>query len=39
MKALDSPRSPLAPPPLWDGHASERIVQVLRDQLHLPQVA
>jgi len=39
MKALDSPRIPLAPPPLWDGHASERIVHVLRDQLHMRQVA
>ena len=39
MKALDSPRTPLAPPPLWDGHASERIVHVLRDQLHVRQVA
>ena len=38
-KALDSPRTSLAPPPLWDGHASERIVQVLRDQLHVRQVA
>lgn len=39
MKALDSPRSLLVPPPLWDGHASERIVQVLRDQLRVRQVA
>ena len=38
MKALDSPRSPLVPPPLWDGHASERIVQVLRDQILSRQV-
>ena len=38
-KALDSARIPLAPPPLWDGHASERIVQVLRDQLPIRQVA
>ena len=38
MKALDSPRIPLAPPPLWDGHASERIVQVLRDQILSRQV-
>ncbi len=33
MKALDSPSIPLVPPPMWDGHASERIVQVLRDHL------
>jgi UDP-N-acetylglucosamine 2-epimerase (non-hydrolysing) len=39
MKALDNPGTPLAPPPLWDGHASERIVHVLRDQLHVRQVA
>ena len=39
MKALDSPRSPLMSPPFWDGHASERIVQVLRDQLCVRQVA
>jgi UDP-N-acetylglucosamine 2-epimerase (non-hydrolysing) len=38
-KALDSARIPLAPPPLWDGHASERIVQVLRDRLPIRQVA
>ncbi len=38
MKALDSLRSPLVPPPLWDGHASERIVQVLRDQILSRQV-
>jgi UDP-N-acetylglucosamine 2-epimerase (non-hydrolysing) len=38
MKALDSPHIPLVAPPLWDGHASERIVQVLRDQIHSPQV-
>ncbi len=38
MKTLDSPRIPLMPPPLWDGHASERIVQVLRDHIHSPQV-
>ncbi|MEP7151064.1 MAG: UDP-N-acetylglucosamine 2-epimerase (non-hydrolyzing) [Nitrospira sp.] len=38
MKALDSPRIPLVPPPLWDGHASERIVQVLRDQILSRQV-
>ena len=39
MKAIDSPRIPHVPPPLWDGHASERIVQVLRDQLHTRQAA
>jgi UDP-N-acetylglucosamine 2-epimerase (non-hydrolysing) len=39
MKALDSPHSPPPPPPLWDGHASERIVQVLRDQIRSRQIA
>lgn len=39
IKALDSPHSPLVPPPLWDGHASERIVRVLRDQFRARQVA
>lgn len=38
-KALDSPRSPFVPPPLWDGHASERIVHVLRDRLCVRRVA
>ncbi|MBA2486063.1 MAG: UDP-N-acetylglucosamine 2-epimerase (non-hydrolyzing) [Nitrospira sp.] len=39
MKALDSPSIPLVPPPMWDGHASERIVQVLRDHLCAAQLA
>ncbi len=38
-KALDSPSIPLVPPPMWDGHASERIVQVLRDHLCAGQLA
>lgn len=29
-KALESPRSTSASPPLWDGHASERIISVLQ---------
>jgi UDP-N-acetylglucosamine 2-epimerase (non-hydrolysing) len=39
MKALDSTYAQLAPPPLWDGHASERIVRVLREKLRVRQVA
>ena len=27
--ALDAPRIPAEPPPKWDGHAAERIVEVL----------
>ncbi len=38
-KTLDSPGKPLLPPPLWDGHASERIVKVLREQIRLGRVA
>jgi len=37
--ALDTPIRPLPPPPLWDGHASERIVRVLQEQIKLRQVA
>ena len=39
MKALDGAHAPLAPPPLWDGHASERIVRILCEQLRVRQVA
>ena len=39
MKALDGTHAPLAPPPLWDGHASERIVRILCEQLRVRQVA
>ncbi|NGZ01532.1 MAG: UDP-N-acetylglucosamine 2-epimerase (non-hydrolyzing) [Nitrospira sp. WS238] len=39
MKALEGTRSPHPPPPLWDGHASERIVHVLRHQFRARQVA
>jgi len=39
MKALEGTRAPLVTPPLWDGHASERIVHVLRDQFRARQVA
>ncbi|MBX3237314.1 MAG: UDP-N-acetylglucosamine 2-epimerase (non-hydrolyzing) [Nitrospiraceae bacterium] len=37
--ALDLPVRSLPPPPLWDGHASERIVRVLQEQIKLRQVA
>ena len=30
MKAVESPRCPSAAPPFWDGHASERIVAIIR---------
>jgi UDP-N-acetylglucosamine 2-epimerase (non-hydrolysing) len=29
LRALDAPPAPQAPPPLWDGHAAGRIVDVL----------
>jgi UDP-N-acetylglucosamine 2-epimerase (non-hydrolysing) len=33
MRALESPRPTLAAPPLWDGHASERIVRIIKERL------
>ena len=32
MKVLEAPRSTLASPPLWDGHASERTISILKKQ-------
>ncbi len=32
VQALQAPRPALSRPPLWDGHASERIVAILRDR-------
>jgi UDP-N-acetylglucosamine 2-epimerase (non-hydrolysing) len=33
MMAIESTRSALASPPLWDGHASERIMTIIRDRV------
>ena len=33
MMAIESARSTVAPPPLWDGHASERILAVIRQRV------
>ncbi len=33
MMAIESTRSALASPPLWDGHASERILTIIRDRV------
>lgn len=33
MRALEQPRLNRPAPPLWDGHAAERIVKVIRDYL------
>ncbi len=32
-KVLDTPLQPAVPPPLWDGQAAERIVNILEEQL------
>ena len=34
MRALKGPRVAPSPPPLWDGHAAERIVSILLEQRH-----
>lgn len=34
MMAIESARSTVAPPPLWDGHASERILAIIRQRVN-----
>jgi UDP-N-acetylglucosamine 2-epimerase (non-hydrolysing) len=36
LTALSAPRSPAAPPPLWDGHAAERVGDVVEAALGAP---